>query len=132
MNLDSLNWTANGVSFVAGENGSQWNPAIDYDNSGNFVLSYYDRRETPPGEPSDTLYKVYVTKLAPNGTRVYADQAVTSPFADPRQNGSSPTFRLGEYQGLWTFSGNVYSAYAFTTYPSPSQLDIYYTPMQLP
>jgi hypothetical protein len=127
-------WTVTNVPFVPGESGSgsQWNPAIDYDKWGNFVISYYDRRETPSGQPSDTLYKVYITKLTPSGSHVYADQAVTGTFADPRDVGNS-TFPLGEYQGLWTFDWNVYSAYVFTR-PTQgiNQEDIYYTPMLLP
>lgn len=133
---DSLNgytpsWITTNNSFAGAEAGSQWAPAIDYDNSGNFLLSYYDRRATPPpGQPADTLYQVYISKVTTSGTRVYADAAVTSTFADPRESANT-MWILGEYKGLWTFSGNVYDAYTFV--PSgASQEDIFYTPMWLP
>jgi hypothetical protein len=135
-NLDPpASWLATAVSFVGGEAGSQWNPAIDYDQNGNFLVSYYDRRDPPPvtnpPTPSDVLYKVYVTKLYPNGSHVYADQAVTATFADPRED-ATKTFPLGEYQGLWTFDQNVYAGYVFTRIAAQNQEDIYYTAMALP
>jgi hypothetical protein len=93
----------------------QWAPALDYDASGNYLVTYYDRRD----DPADVKYNLYATKLTSAGDRITGENDIrVSPVAsDPAKYvdlDSSLTralYSLGEYQDLWNWNGKWYSAH---------------------
>jgi hypothetical protein len=88
---------------------AQWMPTIDYDNNGNFEIQYYDRSGDVVG---DMLYNVKIRKVSSAGN-VLDENTVLPASADPRQSIGSDVnvFRFGDYQGLWTYNGLVYSTF---------------------
>ena len=115
-------------------NNSQWNPALDADSNGDIIMSYYDRRE----DQWDVLYNVTISKFTANAawysqgaTRYGGDVPVSPNLSDPRISPpSAGTYQLGEYQGLWTSSGRLWSGFMFST--APRELDVNYAYMQTP
>lgn len=125
-NVDSGAW------YVAttGRARSQWAPALDYDNTGNFVLAFYDRLD----DPADALFTIYSNKMGPTALPVgdYVRIPTGTISADPSCSNHCDfenTWRFGEYQGLWTLNGYVYSAFF---YSPQNAADIYSAYLSLP
>jgi len=100
--------------------GDQWHPALDWDNSGNYLVTYYDRRDNPT---YNFWYRMYATKLTAWGNRIGSDTLVTtdsSNVANLRLAASSPSrniYTLGEYHDVWFWNGHWTLSYIFAPYP---------------
>jgi hypothetical protein len=107
-NVSTQQWNA--PANITPQTGSaQWLPTIDYDNYGNYEIQYYDRSGDVTG---DMLYNVKIRKVSPAGN-VLDENTLLPVLADPRQTTGTDTltFRFGDYQGLWTYNGLVYSTF---------------------
>ena len=93
----------------------QWHPALDYDSSGNWLVTYFDRRkDTSNGRK----YEMYATKLSSTGTQPpgSSDQEVTiNDSSDPTKTTlvSSNVYSVGEYQDVWFSNGQWILCYPF-------------------
>jgi hypothetical protein len=100
----------------------EWAPALDYDTSGNYIVTYYDRRL----DTNDRKYCVYASKLTNTGVNVPPDAVVTyTRCSDPMLY---PISTLGEFHDVWNWSGKWYSAHVFIPDPltgGSGQGDVY-------
>jgi hypothetical protein len=92
----------------------QWAPALDFDGSGNYLVTYYDRRD----DTADIKYNLYATKLTSAGDRITGenDVHVSTEASDPRKyanlgTSSKTLYSLGEYQDVWNWNGKWYAAH---------------------
>ncbi len=95
----------------------QWNPAIDVNSDGTYLVTWYDKHPTQDFDNTNEYYRVVGQRLYANGTlydlnETIIDQqgAPADPFylyafgADPFR-GIIGTRTLGEYQGIWEWNG---------------------------
>ncbi len=52
----------------------QFMPALDFDSSGNLVVTFYDRRD----DPNNLLYHLYMAHIDSNGTRLEPTSRVSN------------------------------------------------------
>ena len=88
--------------------GNQWNPALDYDSNGDYLVTYYDTRQTTQ-DAGEFNYVVRAAHISSDGLRIpEADTQVT-----PQQSNlllyDIP--RNGEYQDVWNWNGSWYAAF---------------------
>jgi hypothetical protein len=91
-------------------NSDQWNGALDHDNSGSWLVTFYDRRLDPA-----STYRLYAAKLTSSGDRFDSlDTPITYDPANPNAYPASDPWlavdtgsyhTLGEYQDVWFWSG---------------------------
>lgn len=105
----------------------QFMPAVSANNAGNWIVTFYDRRD----DPANQLYHVYYALAVPTGT-ITENGKITTTTTDP----SATLFNfIGDYQDVYVHNyGGTYRAAAawaqaatFTTY-----LDIYGTKITWP
>lgn len=77
----------------------QFYPALDYDESGNMFVGFYDRRESP----TNSLYKEYAANIKPDGSPLGPNFATSTFTTDPSQLSPRTGF-VGDYQS--TFYSN--------------------------
>ena len=58
----------------------QFMPGIDFDTSGNLIVTFYDRRD----DPNNLLYHEYMAKISPTGARLEPNKRVSTFQSDPR------------------------------------------------
>jgi len=77
----------------------QWNPALDWDTTGTWLITFYDRRN----DPNNLNYRVYGHRLNGDGSNYdMADTALTSVDSITSQLPYDGAVReLGEYQDVW-------------------------------
>lgn len=79
----------------------QFLPSMDFDNAGNFMVAWYDRRLDPLNDRYDE-YAVYIT---PQGSRVnnQASVRLSTYSSDPDHHTSSDgdSKFIGDYQDVW-------------------------------
>ena len=92
----------------------QWAPALDFDEAGNYVVTYYDRRD----DANDVQFRAYATKLTGAGDRITGqpDISLGGPY-DPTvyyNNSGSGNYSLhsvGEYQDVWYANAKWHNAH---------------------
>jgi hypothetical protein len=107
--------------------GDQWHPALDFDNHGDYLVTYYDSRDS---DPSNFTYRVYATRLDSLGNRIGGDSRVTVKAATAAN--LRPAFdiypfikTMGEYHDLWWWNGHWTDSYIFA--PDSATDDVYMT-----
>lgn len=89
--------------------GAQWNPALDYDGSGQYLVSYYDTRGATQ-YPYQFNYHVKTARIYSNGVRTGApDTQVTTAQSNLRVYADNPT--NGEYMDIWSWNNQWYTAF---------------------
>jgi hypothetical protein len=109
--------TVNGVTA-----GDQWHPALDYDGTGDYLVTYYDRRND---SQSNMSYHLYGTRLSANGNRLGGDTRLTENASsvtalrlvprNPGDNGlpNMNVHTMGEYHDLWFWNDHWTASYIF-------------------
>ncbi len=101
----------------ANDQRDQWNPALDPAYDGTYMLMWYDRRD----DPNNNLYRVYATRVNPDGTAIDPTDTVlynSAAGADLTQLPMIGGVRYrGEYQDIWEWYGTWYGS---TTYITPT------------
>ena len=69
----------------------QFMPALDFNSSGNTVITFYDRRN----DPANILYQEFFAYTDSTGVRLEANKQIGTLTSDPRN-----TF-IGDYQDVW-------------------------------
>jgi hypothetical protein len=100
----------------------QFMPALDFDSTGNLVVTFYDRRD----DPNNMLYHLYMAHIYSTGTRLAPTSRVSTFQSDPTEyTGDFPSF-IGDYQDLWLQTGFPSGAwYLSGSVGIPSVGDIY-------
>lgn len=88
---------ATGSTLALGSD--QFQPAIDFDTTGNQVVSFLDRR-LDPANPS-VLIDEYMAYIQPNGNPVHANVRVSTCHFHPEANGGINSRFMGDYHGVW-------------------------------
>lgn len=86
------------INLTPAAAGDQWNPAFDYDNSNNAVVTWLDRRN----DTSNINYQPYYMKINTSGTTLQAAGALDSSASNPANYTLSPS--VGEYIDSWFFN----------------------------
>lgn len=105
----------------------QWNPALDHDTAGNWLVTFYDRRLDP-----QSTYRLYAAKLTSDGAR--SDPLDTPVTYDPSNPTAYPAsdpwytvntgqyYTLGEYQDVWFWSGRWSACYIYAPATTPTTM----------
>jgi hypothetical protein len=96
----------------------QWNPALDPDSNGNYLVTWYDRRD----DSANNTYRVYATKIHADGTPVDTTDTLVYNSAV----GADPTVlpviggvrSIGEYQDVFEWFGTWYGSTTYIEYKS--------------
>ncbi len=81
----------------------QFMPAIDFDLTGNMIVTFYDRRD----DWQNILYHLYSARINSSGNRLEPNIRVSTFQSDPR-NYTVYTNFIGDYQDVWSqASGGV-------------------------
>jgi hypothetical protein len=125
-----------GTAVRVNDNGTrdQFNPALDPDANGNYMITWYDRRD----DVNDRKYLVYGARVDASGNALEANNVIVHSnirASDPNQFPADSGGRryMGEYQDIWEWLGTWY---AITMYaPDPSnggsgQPDVYIVRIQ--
>jgi len=80
----------------------QFMPALDFNASGNVLITFYDRRD----DPSNVNYRLYRAWINSSGSPYTGNQAVSQFSSFPVSTGDIPPF-LGDYHETWmsTYNG---------------------------
>jgi len=97
---DTTGWHRPSLPVTQFTANDQFMPAIDYNGSGNIVITYYDRH----ADPTNTAYRAYEAYLTAQGSRIDANDNWMGGF-DSTASGTNPF--IGDYQSVWdwTFAG---------------------------
>ncbi|HYC88396.1 MAG TPA: hypothetical protein VEO54_04225 [Thermoanaerobaculia bacterium] len=114
--------------------GDQFNPALDPDANGNYMVTWYDRRH----DPNDRKYHLYGAKLDPSGNPLEASNVLLFSGvrpSDPNQFPADGAGRryMGEYQDVWEWLGTWYSITMYAPDPASGgsgQPNLYLTRIQ--
>lgn len=105
------------VTDSAGTSGAQWNPALDYDSNGQYLVSYYDTNGVTQSS-TQFNYRVKTARLASNGVRTgAADTLLTSTasnlriYPKPYPNDPNSNPGNGEYMDIWNWNGKFYAGF---------------------
>lgn len=114
--------------------GDQWNPALDPDSNGNYMITWYDRRL----DPNDRKYITYGARvnasgaaLDPSNIIVYSNIRASETNQFPADAGGRRY--MGEYQDIWEWLGTWYSITMYAPDPSnggSGQPDLFLTRIQ--
>lgn len=121
-NMDTLSWMNSSPVHVgdqpANDNADQWNPALDPDANGNYMITWFDNRNDPTHE----FYRVYATKLYswgarvdPSDTLVYNSAAAADIANIPTIPPGSSDRYIGDYQDLWEWYGTFHGGTIYVT-----------------
>ena len=73
-------------------------PALDFDTTGNLVVTFYDRRD----DPGNFLYHVYMVRINSNGGNLQPNTRISTFQSDARSYSSGSYQRfIGDYQDIW-------------------------------
>lgn len=114
--------------------GDQFNPALDPDSNGNYMVTWYDRRN----DPNDRKYHLYGAKLNASGNPLEPSNVLLYSSARPSEPNQFPTDGggrryMGEYQDVWEWLGTWYSITIYAPDPASGgsgQPNLYLTRIQ--
>lgn len=86
----------NKVRINDNQQGDQFLPALDFDRSGNLVVTFYDRRD----DGNNILYHEYMARIDSSGNPLQSNTRVSASQTDPRYYTQYPCF-IGDYQDIW-------------------------------
>jgi hypothetical protein len=113
----------------------QFMPALDYDSSGNLIVTYYDRQGDCLNN-SNSLYDLYYTKIDSTGSSLQSPTRASTFQSDPSRNTftgiNNTTYSfIGDYQGLWSDDNSpVIWHSAWIGAPANGSSDTYHTQIQ--
>lgn len=84
-----------------GWNGAQWNPSVDADSAGNYVVAAYDRRDDIA---NDLKYREYFTKVSSN---LIGMEETYLTYQSPVNQ------TTGEYQDIRWWNGKWYASFIY-------------------
>jgi hypothetical protein len=111
----------------------QFMPALDFDSSGNLLVTYYDRQNDCT---NNLLYDEYFTKIDSTGSQLVAPTIVSTFRSDPTDNtfnaGMASEYRfIGDYQQIWGDGGSPITWHsAWIGAPVSGHSDCEYTQIQ--
>ncbi|MEO8216840.1 MAG: sialidase family protein [Acidobacteriota bacterium] len=77
----------------------QFMPALDFNASGNMVVTYYDRHS----DSNNLLYRDYYSFINPTGTRLQNDQQISTFDSNPTTPQTFQGF-IGDYKDIWDWA----------------------------
>ncbi|MEW6570334.1 MAG: sialidase family protein [Nitrospirota bacterium] len=105
----------------------QFMPGIDFDTSGNMIVTFFDRRE----DPNNLFYHEYMARINPTGTRLEPNKRVSTFQSDPRAYPYYSTYIfMGDYQDNWDWTSLLGEYYISSWVGIPSVGDIYISVIQ--
>ena len=105
----------------------QFMPGIDFDTSGNLIVTFFDRRD----DPGNLLYHEYMARISPTGTLLEPNTRVSTFQSDPQAYSYYPTYIfLGDYQDNWDWTFIPGEYYIPSWVGIPSVGDIYLSVIQ--
>lgn len=127
--FSATGWTAPKV-IQASSTSDQWMPALDFDETGDYLVVYFDRRN----DPSNLKYREAWAKVTSTGN-VLATGFVSGAFdSDPTETyGNGQVCFKGEYQDVWYWpyaSGGRFHALWTGHPPSDSNDNVYISGVQ--
>ena len=69
-------------------------PALDFDGTGNLIVTFYDRRD----DPNNLLYHEYMAHIDSNGNLLEPNTRVSTFQSNPL---NYPHSFIGDYQDIW-------------------------------
>jgi hypothetical protein len=96
----------------------QFMPALDFDTSGNVLVTWYDRKD----DSGNILYHQYLTYVTSDGLRLQAPTRVSSFQSNPMA-GPQPGF-VGDYQDVWDWTFSSGEKYHNVWVGIPTSTDI--------
>jgi len=109
----------------------QFMPALDFDVSGNLVVTFYDRRN----DPNNLKYELYMARIDSNGNILDVNQRVSNFQSDPQfytDNTGKANF-IGDYHDVWSqpYAGIEYYFSAWIGIPPSNNIgDVYWSLIQ--
>ena len=105
-----LKLTDNPSSCMGGVTTDQWYPSLDFNSSGTFTISWYDRSVDCAG---NTLYDMSYAKIGTSGTVTQGPTRYTWQLWGLADITGPPLIRrrTGEYQTVWCESSNCYAGF---------------------
>lgn len=100
-------------------------PALDFDSSGNMMVTYYDRRY----DTANIKYDLYSARINSSGTRLEAPVRVSTFQSDPTKYTVDPR-SVGDYQDVWLQSQGGVEYYFPSWVGIPSSGDIWMSAIQ--
>jgi hypothetical protein len=99
----------------------QFMPSIDFDNTGNLMVMYYDRHS----DSINQFYQESWTQIDPAGNRLGSGTAYSS-FSNPNMYGNK---FIGDYQDIWWWGfadqwGNRFNGAWISQIPQPGRYDL--------
>ena len=71
-------------------------PALDFDLTGNMIVTFYDRRD----DSQNILYHLYSARIDSSGNRLEPNIRVSTFQSDPRKYTVDKNF-IGDYHDVW-------------------------------
>ncbi len=108
------------VQVASNTTNDQFMPAIDFNQAGDVIVTYYDRRD----DSANTNYREYVTVMASDGSsRSYESQVIGAPVSNP--NGRS----IGDYQDVWVdnYPDGQSASFPWIGFPTTLVNDLYFS-----
>ncbi len=107
--------------------GDQFMPALDFDSTGNMIVTFYDRRD----DPGNLFYHEYMARISPTGTLLEPNVRVSTFQSDPRAYSYYPEYIfLGDYQDIWDWTFIPGEYYISSWVGIPAMGDIYLSVIQ--
>ena len=101
----------------------QFMPALDFDGTGNLIVTFYDRRD----DPNNLLYHEYMAHIDSNGNLLEPNTRVSTFQSNPL---NYPHSFIGDYQDIWDQSFSTGEFYLSGWVGIPSVGDIYLSGIQ--
>lgn len=122
--LSSGTWQSK-VRVNDNQTNDQFMPALDFDTTGNLVVTFYDRRD----DPANFLYHVYMARINSSGGNLQSNTQISTFQSDARKYSSGSYLRfIGDYQDVWNQQLAVGGEYYFPVWigiPSTNIGDVY-------
>jgi hypothetical protein len=101
----------------------QFMPALDFDSTGNLIVTFYDRRD----DPNNILYHEYMAHIDSNGNLLEPNARVSTFQSNPQ---NYPHSFIGDYQDIWDQSFSSGEFYLSAWVGIPNVGDIYLSGIQ--
>ncbi|MEJ2697996.1 MAG: hypothetical protein P8013_15290, partial [Candidatus Sulfobium sp.] len=103
----------------------QFMPALDFDSSGNMLVTFYDRR----GDTQNIKYDLYSARIDSSGNRLEPNVRVSTFQSDPRNYYVDPR-SVGDYQDVWSQNQGGIEYYFPSWVGIPNNGDIWMSAIQ--
>jgi hypothetical protein len=106
----------------------QFKPALDFDSSGNMLVTFYDRR----GDTQNIKYDLYSARIDSSGNRLEPNVRVSTFQSDPTKytKDTGEANSIGDYQDVWLQSQSGVEYYFPSWVGIPNNGDIWMSAIQ--